>query len=66
MKLAIERLYRELTETQDLINDYEARRDKVARGSASYRCIDSEVQFYRGKAHGIRIAIQAIYSTNAE
>ena len=65
MKEVLKQLQKEYEETQALINYHEERRDRTARGSASWRCEDSEVQYYKGEANGIKKAIRAIERAGA-
>lgn len=65
MQEVLKQLRKELEETQHLLNHYEERRDMMARGSASWRCTNEEVQYYEGEANGLKKAIQAIERAGA-
>ena len=60
MQEVLERLKVERKLTQDLLNSCEERRDRTPRGSASWRCLDAEAQFYKGEVKGLNTAIKAI------
>ena len=53
-------LEQKLKETRDLLNHYEELRDKTPRGSASWRCVNEDVQFYKGEVAALKFAIETI------